>query len=317
MRPYVLPKRYFAILFLIILAMMGVMVLAEYLSAESLGPELTIIIESPFTNPLLENIFETLVVAILILILYTIGVYFIVRKIQEEASRFAAVRIFTGLLLALAFFLAMLGWVDNAGQIALIVGIIWGALLVALRDLIQNLVGSLVLFVTRVYRIGDRIFVRGVYGVVMDIGVFRTTVMKLDEANADYPTGKIATIPNGVLFREVVTNESRDLSFTSDEIRLSLPLSADVRKAGDLVLSVVQKHTGTVRETALKEIERLGEKKYLPAFDGEPALSVQFDRQQVLVVVKYLTDSRRGPEIKKRIVEEISALVPGITEGAG
>jgi len=36
-------------------------------------------------------------------------------------------------------------WVDDPKEIVLVIGIIWGAIFVALRDLIQNMVGSLIL----------------------------------------------------------------------------------------------------------------------------------------------------------------------------
>jgi small-conductance mechanosensitive channel len=313
MRSYVLPARYFLLLFLIIGAMMGAMILAEIVATGTETPDFIIILESPFTNTILEQIFETLCIAIFILVLYTIGVYLIVRRIPDEVSRFTAARIFSAILLALGLLLGMMVWVQDPGQIVLIIGIIWGALLVALRDLIQNMVGSLMLLVTRMYSIGDRIQVKGVYGIVMDIGVFRTTLMKLDEESGDHPSGKITTLPNGILFREMVTNTSRDLSFTEDEIRITLPFSADIQKTRALLLDIVQEHTRDIQHQAEQEIEKLGDKKFLPAFGTEPTVFVHLDKHQILMVVKYYTESRRRSEIKNQIVEEISRLIPGIT----
>jgi small-conductance mechanosensitive channel len=294
--------------------MMGAMILAEILASEDAGPDVTIIIESPFANTIFEQIFETLLIAIFILVLYTVGVYLIVRKIPDDVSRFTAVRIFSAILLALGLLLGMMVWVQDPGQIVLIIGIIWGALLVALRDLIQNVVGSLMLLVTRVYKVGDRIQIKGVYGIVMDIGVFRTTLMKLDEESGDHPSGRITTVPNGILFREMVTNTSRDLSFTEDEIRITFPFSVDIQKTRVLLLDIVQKHTREVREQAEREIEKLSDKKFLPDFGTEPTVFVHIDRHQILMVVKFFTESRRRSEIKNHIVEEISRLMPGITE---
>ena len=314
MRSPVLPWRYFLLLFLIIGAMMAAVVLVDFATYENLTPHLTIIINTPFVNPLYEKIFETLSIAILILILYTIGVYFIVRKIPDEVSRYTAARIFSILLIGLGLLLGMIEWVQNPVQVVLIIGIIWGALLVALRDFIQNLVGSLMLLISRMYTIGDRIHIRGMYGIVMDIGVFRTSLMKLDEESGDHPSGNITTIPNGILFREVVTNTSRDLSFTSDELRITLPFSADIGKTRELILGIVDRHTRDVQEQAEREVERLGNRKYLPDFSAKPALSVHIDRHQILVVVKYYTDPRRRAEIKNGIVQEVSQVIPGIIE---
>ncbi|MCX6699676.1 MAG: mechanosensitive ion channel [Methanomicrobiales archaeon] len=310
MRSYVLPLRYFLFLFLII----GLMILAEIVASLNVAQHVTLIIDSPFQNPLVEKVFETVIIAIFILVLYTVGVYLIVRKMPDEASRFTASRIFITILLALGLLLGLMEWVQDPGQIVLVLGIIWAALVVALRDLIQNVVGSLTLLTTRMYRIGDRIQIKGVYGIVMDIGIFRTTLMQLDKESGDHPRGEIVTMPNGVLFREMITNTSRDLSVTGDEIRISLPFSADLQNARKLVLEVVHKHTIEIQEQAAKEIEKLGDKKYLPAFGTQPTVYFHVDKYQVLMVVKYFTDSCRRSEIKSRLVEEISSLIPGITK---
>jgi len=288
------------------------MILAEIVASLNVAQHVTLIIDSPFQNPIVEKVFETVIIAIFILVLYTVGVYLIVRKMPDEASRFTASRIFITILLALGLLLGLMEWVQDPGQIVLVLGIVWAALVVALRDLIQNVVGSLTLLTTRMYRIGDRIQIRGVYGIVMDIGIFRTTLMQLDKESGDHPRGEIVTMPNGVLFREMITNTSRDLSVTGDEIRITLPFSADLQNARKLVLDVVHKHTIEIQEQAAKEIEKLGDKKYLPAFGTQPTVYFHIDEYQVLMVVKYFTDSCRRSEIKSRLVEEISGLIPGI-----
>jgi len=313
MRTYVLPLRYFLILFLIIGVMMGIVILADIVASKNLPSLVTIILKSPFTNAIAENTFETLCIAVFILVLYTVGVYCIVRKMPDEASRFTSVKIFSIILLALGLLLGLWAWLQNPGQIVLSIGIIWAALLVALRDLIQNIIGSLVLLVTRVFSIGDRIHIRGVYGIVIDIGVFRTTLMQLDKESGDHPSGQITTIPNGILFREMVTNSSRELSFTSDEIRITFPFSIDIQKTRALLLDIVRKHTREAQEEVAQEIERLGDRKFLPDFKTEPTVFVHIDKYQILMVVKYFTRSYKRSEIKNQIVEEISGIIPGIT----
>ncbi|MCU0629926.1 MAG: mechanosensitive ion channel family protein [Methanoregulaceae archaeon] len=310
MRSHVLPVRYFLILLLII----GAMIVAEFLTAETMAQNFTLVIKSPFANTFVEKIFNTLFIAVFILILYTIGVYLLVRKIPDEASRFTATRIFIVIMLALGLLLILMEWVQEPAQIVLVLGIIWGALVVALRDLIQNMVGSLTLLVTRMYRIGDRIQIKGVYGLVMDIGFFRTVLMQLDRESGDHPGGEIITIPNGILFRELITNTSRDLSISGDEIRITLPFTADLQNARKVLLDVVHRHTGGIQAQAAREIEELGHKKYLPPIETKPTIYLHMDDYQVLMVLKYFTSSSRRSLIKSEIVEEISRLIPGITK---
>jgi small-conductance mechanosensitive channel len=316
MRSYTLPPRYFLLLTLIIGTMMGAMIISETLATESGDNSLVILIQSPFEGTVFEQIFNTLAIAVFILVLYTIGVYTIVRKMPDEASRFTAVRIFSAFLIGLGLLLGLMVWVQDPKEIVIVIGIIWGAIVVALRDLIQNMVGSLVLLVTRMYRIGDRIHIKGVYGTVMDIGIFRTTLMRLDEESGDHPSGQVTTIPNGILFRETVTNTSRDLSFTGDEIRITLPFSSDIDKTRTLLLGIVQKHTADVQQKARAEIEQLSDRKFLPSFAIEPTVFVHLDRHQILLVVKYYTETRRRSEIKNQIVGEISQVIPEVLDVA-
>lgn len=315
MKDRILPLQYFLVLFLIIGAMIGAMILADVLASNNQASPVTIVLESPFASiPVVEKIFDSLCLAVFILVLYTIGIYFIVRKIPDEASRFTAARIFTILLIALGLLVGMLEWVGDPAQIALILGILWGAVVVALRDVIQNIVGSLLVLVSRMFRIGDRITIKGVYGLVMDIGAFRTTLMTLDEESGDHPSGKITTIPNGILFREMITNTSHQFSFTEDEIQITLPFTADIEKARALIVGIVREHTRDIGQQAAREIRSVSDKKYLPVFDTEPTVFIHIDRHQVLMVVKYYSESKKRAEIKNGIVEEISRRIPDITD---
>jgi small-conductance mechanosensitive channel len=313
MRTSVLPLRYFLLLFLIIGAMIGAMVITDLLATNNLTPQVAIVIDTPFTNnSVFEKIFESLCIAVIILILYTIGIYLIVRKIPDEASRFTAVRIFSVILVALGLLLGMMEWLGDPAQIVLTLGILWGAVVVALRDVIQNMVGSLLVLVSRMFRIGDRIRIKGVYGVVMDIGAFRTTLMTLDEESGDHPSGRITTIPNGIIFREIITNTSRQFSFTEDEIRITLPFSADIEKARTLLLAIVDRHTREFQQQAMQEAGSLNGIKFLPDFGTEPGVFIHIDKHQILMVVKYYTGSKNRAEIKNQIVEEISRRIPDI-----
>ncbi|HEX3002022.1 MAG TPA: mechanosensitive ion channel domain-containing protein [Methanoregula sp.] len=314
MRTRVLPLRYFFLLFIVIVAMMGAMVLADLISTNSQSLPITLLVQTPFANTVLEKIFGSLCIAIIILVMYTIGIYLIVRRIPDEASRFTAVRIFSVLLIALGLLLGMLEWVGEPAQIVLILGILWGAIVVALRDVIQNMVGSLLVLVSRVFRIGDRIEIRGKYGVVMDIGAFRTTMMTLDKESGDHPSGNITTIPNGILFREMITNSSRQFSFTEDEIRITLPFSSDIEKIRTIIIAIVRDHTRDISEKAAREIENASDKKYLPAITTEPTVFIHIDYGQILMVVKYYSDMNRRSEIKNGIVTAISRQIPGVID---
>lgn len=296
MRSYAIPVRYFLVLVIALLLIIG----ADIATAG--------------TNAVVANLGNTILILFFIFFIYSVGVALIIHRIQEEASRLTAIRIFITILFGIAAFLAMAVWIDDPAQIVLTLGIIWGAVFIALRDLIQNMVGSLMLLATGMYRIGDRIRVKGVYGLVMDIGVFRTMLMELDRDAGDRPTGEIVMVPNGILFREVMVNTTRHISVVSDEIRITLPFKTDLEKARIALLESVTRHTGTIEKRAVAEIEQLGQKKYLPRFETGPTINLALSDYGIVMILKYITTTEDRAAIKTRIVEDFSRQIPGIME---
>lgn len=296
MRSAAVPIRYFLILVLIFI---GVIIVDEF-TGGSLRP--------------ISNMGDTLFIVLFILVTYTLGVSLIIRKIPEEASRFTALRIFTVVLVGIGAFLALTAWIDDPGQIFLALSIIWGAAVISMRDLIQNIVGSLVLLITGIFRIGDRIRLRGVYGLVMDIGIFRTTLMELDHESGDRPTGEIITIPNGILFRETVTNTTRHISVISDEIRITIPFSADLVNARNVLEDTIIRHTADIRSRADREIEELSGKKFLTGFETRPQIKLLLSDWGVVMIARYITVAGDRALIKTRIVEDLSKHLSGIMD---
>jgi len=266
------------------------------------------------TISLFTPLLDTLGIILIILVAYTAGVAVLVHRIADKSSRFTAVRIFMTVLLGIGAFLALTAWINDPTEIVLTLGVIVGAVFIALRDFIQNMVGSLMVLVTGIFRIGDRIQVRGVYGLVMDIGIFRTTLMELDPEADDHPTGEIVTIPNGIIFKENVTNTSRHLSVVTDEIRITLPFSADLEKARDVLVSTIRKHTPEIERCAKDEIGKLSEKKFLHSFDVEPVVNLQMSDNGVVFILKYFTTSKDRAAVKTAIIRDVSARIPEIKD---
>ena len=264
------------------------------------------------TISLFTPLLDTLGIILIILVAYTAGVAVLVSRIADDSSRFTAVRIFMTVLLGIGAFLALTAWIDDPKEIVLTLGVIVGAVLIALRDFIQNMIGSLMVLVTGIFRIGDKIQIRGVYGLVMDIGIFRTTLMQLDPEAGDHPTGEIVTIPNGIIFKENVTNTSRHLSVVTDEIRITLPFSADLEKARDVLTGAIQKHNPEIEKYAADEIGRLSGGKNLHSLEVEPTVNLQLSDNGTVFILKYFTTSKDRAAIKNAIIRDVSAIMPEI-----
>lgn len=255
----------------------------------------------------------TELVIVVFYLVYLAVISFYIRRIEDARTRLTATKIAWIILVLLGFSTGVLIWVENEAEILVILGLLWGAMAIALRDMLQNFFGSLAVVFTRVFRIGDRITVRGYYGEVMDIGLLRSTLMELDRQAGDKPTGEIITLPNGTLFREIIGNTSKHTSVTWDEIRISLPPGADPGLVRGTILPVIEKHTAAYREQAVRQLDRLAEKKYVAARDVAPTALFDMDDRGVTVHVRYVVPSGKRAEVRNSITEELAPLVALMT----
>ena len=135
-----------------------------------------------FTNSYLTKVFySTLALLIIYITIKLIFEQMIARRIREPKTRYSLKRI-ASMLAVLIFIAASITiWVDNLQALLVSYGILAAGAAVALQDVFKNFAGSLVIFITGTYHIGDRIEVNSKIGDVIDIGIFYTTLLETNE----------------------------------------------------------------------------------------------------------------------------------------
>ncbi|MBP2132361.1 small-conductance mechanosensitive channel [Methanomicrobium sp. W14] len=201
-------------------------------------------------------------------------------------------------------------WIENTESLVISYGIIAAGIAIALQDLFRNFVGGIIIAVSGVYRVGDRVRVKDSLGDIMDIGIMNTTMMEAGGFNdSEQPTGRLITMPNSVVISETVYNYTRDHSFIWDEIKVSLTCESDWKKAAENFLNIVTEETGSLTKQAENEIEILGEKYYLPKKMVEPAVYIRLAESRVELGIRYVTDSRDrriiSDALNRKILEDI------------
>ncbi len=184
-------------------------------------------------------------------------------------------------------------WVTDTSSLIVSYGIIGAALAFALQDIFKNFVGGILVMVSGIYRVGDRISIVEKYGDVMDIGVLNTTLMEIRGwVSGDQPSGRLLMIPNGIVINNPLYNYTRDHSFIWDEISIPLTYTSDWRLAKDLILGIVKKETASMTKQAEAEIDRIGEKYYLPKKVVDPSAYISLTDNWIMLEVRYVTDVR-------------------------
>jgi small-conductance mechanosensitive channel len=193
-------------------------------------------------------------------------------------------------------------WVDDTQSLVVSYGILAAGLAIALQDFFRNFVGGIMITLSGMFRVGDRIEAGGVIGDVMDIGIFNTTILEIRGwVDGDQPTGRISIIPNGFAISGSVHNYTKDHNFIWDEISLPITYESDWKEAAVRFYEVLRRETEELSRVADAEIERIGEKYYLPRKVTEPAVFLSVTDNWVMLDMRYVTDVRNRRAARDRI----------------
>ena len=152
----------------------------------------------------------------------------------------------------------------------------------------------------------------GSFGDIMDIGIMNTTMMEIKGwVDAEQPTGRLIIVPNSIVITEMTYNYTKDHNFVWDEIRIPLTYDSDWKSAIYNIMEIVKTETGEMTIKAEAEVERLGEKYYLPKKVTDPAVYVKLTDNWVELGIRYVTDSKSRRNISdtlnREILEDITA----------
>ena len=207
-----------------------------------------------YPHQYIENSFYTFVALAVIHIAFKIILENqISKRIKDRRSRYSFKKIVS--ILYLAFFVAALVaiWSGGAQEIAVAFGLITAGIAFALQDLLKNLAGGIIIYLNRLYVVGDRIEINSKIGDVIDIGILYTTILEIREwMSSDSPTGRITTIPNGMVISNNVNNYTKDHDYIWDEIAISLDYKSDAKYAQEKFMQIVNEQTSKFSESAKK-----------------------------------------------------------------
>ena len=189
-------------------------------------------------------------------------------------------------------------------------GVLAAGAAVALQDFFKNFVGGMIIFLTGIYRVGDRVEVNTKSGDVIDVGILYTTLLEINDwMPGDQATGRLSTIPNSYVLSSTVNNYNKDHPFIWDEVTLPVTYDSDWKEAITLIVGIVEKETKQIAHEAEGSISRLGEKYYLPSKAVEPAVFFTLTDNYINFNIRYITEVRQRrllrSSLNKILLDEI------------
>lgn len=128
-------------------------------------------------------------------------------------------------------------WGQEIQTLAVSLIAVAAALVLATKEVILCMLGSIYRTSSRVYEIGDRIEIAGLKGQVIDINLVATTLIESSRAEHHKGTvGRGIKIPNSMLFGNPVFNETMMGHFAIQTVHINIERNADWQRAESILL---------------------------------------------------------------------------------
>lgn len=193
-------------------------------------------------------------------------------------------------------------WVIPFGDLATYLGLVSAGIAIALADVLKNIVGWAYILTRRPFRVGDRIEAGGVAGDVIDIRLFRFTVLEIGNwVDADHSTGRIIHLPNQVVFTSSIANFTEGFEYIWHEIPIMVTFESDWHKAETVIRKILQDVAPDISGEALKDIRRTAQEYRIKYGHVTPTVYVSAKDSGILLTARVLVPVRERRAVDQDI----------------
>ncbi len=191
-------------------------------------------------------------------------------------------------------------------QISTILGLATAGLTVALQSFIVAFFGWFILMGKNGLRVGDWVEINGVAGEVIEINLFRTTILENSAwAEKGHPTGRRATFINNFAVTGQFFNFSTAGQWMWDELSLSLPASSDTYAKAAQLHQAIMEETQQDAELAEQEWKRVPRHSGLSHASASSSVNLRPSGSGVDLLIRYVTRASDRLKVRNRLNERI------------
>lgn len=245
-----------------------------------------------------KAIYTIATIAIIVIIRFLVLRY-IDRNTDDHEAQYRARKIVnytatTIFLITIAFI-----WIDAFQDLPTYLGLVSAGIAIALADVLKNMAGWIFILSRRPFQVGDRIEVTQLKGDVVDIRLFRFTLMEVQGwVEAEQSTGRLVHVPNGLVFNEPVANYTEGFAYVWQETPVLVTFESDWKLAEKLILEALEEQAPDVERTAGPRIRETARRYSIRIGALTPTVYISVKDSGVLLTARFLveTRTRRGRE---------------------
>ncbi|MEC9374116.1 MAG: mechanosensitive ion channel family protein [Planctomycetota bacterium] len=227
-------------------------------------------------------------------------------RMSDELRRRWMVQIRNAALLFVLLGLLII-WGSELRTVALSAVAIAAAIVIATKELIMCISGTLLEGSAQAFRIGDRIEVSGFRGDVFDQTLLTTTILEIGPGELTHQhTGRAVVVPNSVFLTQGVVNETFTEEYILHSFIVPLRLEDDWRLVESVLLTAARDECRGYLEDARRHMESMGQEQGLRSPSVEPRVTVQLPEPGRLnLLVRVPAPARRRGRVEQSILRRV------------
>ena len=175
---------------------------------------------------------------------------------------------------------------------------------IATKELILCVSGSVVRAVSKSYAVGDRIEIAGKRGDVVDQNLFTTTLIEIGPGQTSHQyTGRAIVVPNSLLLNSPLINETFTHDYVLHVFCVPLISSDDWQRSEQLLLEAAQIECSPFLEQARMYMKNIESQRGLDSPTVAPRVTLQIPEPgKINLLLRIPTPSRRKGRLEQAIL---------------
>ena len=260
------------------------------------------------TLPVREEVVESVLMVMALLVLRGVLLKLYLRRhphysIEEKRRSLVLSRNLT--LILTIFGLAVI-WATQIQTLALSMFAVAAAIVVATKELIMCLSGSILRSVTKQYSVGDYIEVNGLRGRVVDINLLNTLMMQIGpNPLVGQLSGKTLSFPNSLLLNHSVRRDNILGDYVIHTVEIPVPIHLDSDVIVGRLKAVLEPLCQPYVPAIQRHLENVQAEKLFITPAAQPRVTrVPHDDKVYLIIVRYASPVSKRLEIQQAVLDE-------------
>ena len=261
-------------------------------------------IEQALNHVILRNLVVSILAVIVLLVLRRVVIRTVLKKeLPVEVRRRLLVNSRNAVLLFVLLAFVFI-WAQELRTLALSAVAIAAAIVIATKELILCLSGSLYRASAGAFAVGDRVEIGNYRGDVIDQTLLSTTLLEIGPGQSSHQhTGRAIVIPNGMLLTAAVVNETFTQEFVLHLFPVPVKGDEDWKEAEKQLLDAANAECLPYLEDAKRHFAKMQRRFSLESTQIEPRISVfQPDPGRINLLVRIPVPARQKGRVEQAIL---------------